>query len=148
MHSDPAAFVNVAEQVEPVAKKVAPSIEVDRLPVKYQTTDHTSVISKVKAAQTQAVVLILTSPEAAKSTLSPTKDATEGLKAVQLAKAPSDDDPAVKEFRTAMAEYEPGQTAGFLALWGWSNAKVLAEITKTVKGPVTSQALYTPPARD
>jgi len=164
VHSDPAAFVNVAKQVEPVAKKVDPSVEVDRLPVKYQTTDYTPVISKVKAAKPQAVILILTSPEAAafvkeaklqglslptyayapvaaESTISLAKDAAEGLKAVQLVKAPSDPDPSVKEFRTAMAKYEPGQDAGFLALWGWSNAKVFAQIAKTVKGPVTSQAL-------
>ncbi|MEV1066925.1 ABC transporter substrate-binding protein [Streptomyces sp. NPDC050263] len=164
VHSDPAAFVNVAKQVEPVAKKVDPSVEVERLPVKYQTTDYTPVISKVKAAKTQAVILILTSPEAAaflkeaklqglslptyayapvaaESTVALAEDAAEGLKAVQLVKAPSDPDPAVKEFRTAMAKYEPGQDAGFLALWGWSNAKVFAEIAKTVKGPVTSQAL-------
>ncbi|MBK3572803.1 ABC transporter substrate-binding protein [Streptomyces sp. MBT65] len=166
VHSDPAAFVNVAKQVEPVAKKLDPSVEVDRLPVKYQTTDYTPVISKVKAAKTQAVVLILTSPEAAaflkeaklqgvslptyayapvaaESTVALAKDAAEGLKAVQLVKAPSDDDPAVKEFRTAMAKYEPGQDAGFLALWGWSNAKVFAEIAKTIKGPVTSKAIIT-----
>ncbi|MGY4741803.1 ABC transporter substrate-binding protein [Streptomyces sp. ATMOS53] len=164
VHSDPAAFVNVAEQVEPVAKKIDPSVEVDRLPVKYQTTDYTPVISKVKAAKTQAVVLILTSPEAAaflkeaklqglslptyayapvaaESTVSLAKDAAEGLKAVQLVKAPSDQDPAVQEFRAAMAKYEPGQSAGFLALWGWSNAKVFAQIAKTVTGPVTSQSL-------
>ncbi|MFF0156729.1 ABC transporter substrate-binding protein [Streptomyces sp. NPDC005263] len=164
VHSDPAAFVNVAKQVEPAAKKVNPSVEVDRLAVKYQTTDYTPVISKVKAAKTQAVILILTSPEAAaflkeaklqglslptyayapvaaESTIALAKDAAEGLKAVQLVKAPSDNDPSVKEFRTAMAKYEPGQTAGFLALWGWSNAKVFAEIAKTVKGPVTAQSL-------
>ncbi|MEU0074872.1 ABC transporter substrate-binding protein [Streptomyces sp. NPDC006332] len=164
VHSDPAAFVNVAKQVEPAAKKVNPSVEVDRLAVKYQTTDYTPVISKVKAAKTQAVILILTSPEAAafvkeaklqglslptyayapvaaESTIALAKDAAEGLKAVQLVKAPSDADPSVKEFRTAMAKYEPGQTAGFLALWGWSNAKVFAEIAKTVKGPVTAQSI-------
>ena len=164
VHSDPAAFVNVAKQVEPVAKKVDPSVEVDRLAVKYQTTDYTPVISKVKAAKAQAVIVILTSPEAAaflkeaklqglslptyayapvaaESTISLAKDAAEGLKAVQLVKAPSDPDPAVKEFRTAMAKYEPGQDAGFLALWGWSNAKVFADIAKTIKGPVTSQSL-------
>lgn len=80
-------------------------------------------------------------PVAAESTVSLAKDAAEGLKAVQLVKAPSDSDPAVKEFRTAMAKYEPGQTAGFLALWGWSNAKVFAEIVKTIKGPVTADAI-------
>ncbi|MFJ1805746.1 MULTISPECIES: hypothetical protein [unclassified Streptomyces] len=40
-----------------------------------------------------------------------------------------------------MAKYEPGQTAGLLALGGWSNAKVFAEIVKSFKGPVTSQAI-------
>ena len=164
VHSDPAAFVNVAKQVEPVAKKVNPAVQVDRLSVKYQTTDYTPVISKVKAAEPQAVILILTSPEAAafvkeaklqglslptyayapvaaESTIALAKDAAEGLKAVQLVKAPSDKDPAVQEFRTAMARYEPGQNAGFLALWGWSNAKVFARIVKTIKGAVTSQAI-------
>ncbi|MFJ9906542.1 ABC transporter substrate-binding protein [Streptomyces sp. NPDC101152] len=164
VHSDPAAFVNVAKQVEPVAKKVNPAVQVDRLSVKYQTTDYTPVISKVKAAGPQAVILILTSPEAAafvkeaklqglslptyayapvaaESTIALAKDAAEGVKAVQLVKAPSDKDPAVQEFRTAMARYEPGQSAGFLALWGWSNAKVFAQIVKTIKGPVTSQAI-------
>jgi ABC-type branched-subunit amino acid transport system substrate-binding protein len=164
IHSDPAAFVNVAEQVEPVAKKVNPSVEVDRLPVKFQTTDYTPVVSKVKAEKPDAVILVLTSPEAAaylkeaklqglspatygyapvaaESTITLAKGATEGLKAVQLVKAPTDPDPAVKEFRTAMAKYEPGQPAGFIALWAWSNAKVFAQIAKTVKGPVTSDAL-------
>jgi ABC-type branched-subunit amino acid transport system substrate-binding protein len=164
VHSDPAAFVNVAKQVEPVAKKVNPSAEVDRLTVKFQTTDYTPVISKVKAKKPQAVILILTSPEAAafvkeaklqglslptyayapvaaESTISLAKDAAEGLKAVQLVRAPSDPDPAVKEFRTAMAKYEPDETAGFLALWGWSNAKVFAEVAQTIKGPVTSDAI-------
>ncbi|MET7895810.1 ABC transporter substrate-binding protein [Streptomyces mirabilis] len=164
VHSDPAAFVNVAKQVEPVAKKVNPSVEVDRLTVKFATTDYTPVISKVKAGKPDAVILILTSPEAAaylkeaklqglkqatyayapvaaESTIALAKDAAEGLKAVQLVKAPSDADPAVQEFRTAMAKYEPGQDAGFLALWGWSNAKVFAQIVRTIKGPVTSAAI-------
>ncbi|MFF3656064.1 ABC transporter substrate-binding protein [Streptomyces olivochromogenes] len=164
VHSDPAAFVNVAKQVEPVAKKVDPSVEVDRLAVKFQTTDYTPVVSKVKAEKPDAVILILTSPEAAaylkeaklqglaqatygyapvaaESTIALAKNAAEGLKAVQLVKAPSDAEPAVQEFRTAMAKYEPGQDAGFLALWGWSNAKVFAQIVKTIKGPVTSAAI-------
>lgn len=164
VHSDPAAFVNVAKQVEPVAKKVDPSVVVDRLAVKFQTTDYTPVVSKVKAEKPDAVILILTSPEAAaylkearlqglaeatygyapvaaESTIALAKNAAEGLKAVQLVKAPSDTEPAVQEFRTAMARYEPGQDAGFLALWGWSNAKVFAQIVKTIKGPVTSAAI-------
>jgi branched-chain amino acid transport system substrate-binding protein len=40
-----------------------------------------------------------------------------------------------------MTKYAPGQPADFIALWGWSNAKIFAEIAKTVGGPVTAQSL-------
>ncbi len=153
----PAAFVNVAKQVEPVAKKVDPSVVVDRLAVKFQTTDYTPVVSKVKAEKPDAVILILTSPEAAaylkearlqglaqatygytpwpRSGRSPwPRTPPRGSRPYNWVKAPSDAEPAVQEFRTAMA-CKPGQDAGFLALWGWSNAKVFAQIVKTIKEP-------------
>ncbi|MFD1052029.1 ABC transporter substrate-binding protein, partial [Kibdelosporangium lantanae] len=56
-------------------------------------------------------------------------------------KSPNDPDPAVKEFRDAMAKYEPGQPADFIALWGWTGAKVFSQITQTIQGPVTSDSL-------
>ncbi len=81
-------------------------MKVNRLPVKFQTTDYSPVISQVKAKKPQAVVLILTTteaaaylkeaklqglsaptygytPVAAESTIALAKDAAEGLKAVQ-----------------------------------------------------------------
>lgn len=65
VHSDPAAFVNVARVIGPAARKTDPSVQVKRLSVKYQTTDYSPVISKVKAAKPDAVVLILTAAETA-----------------------------------------------------------------------------------
>jgi ABC-type branched-subunit amino acid transport system substrate-binding protein len=164
VHSDPAAFVNVAKQVAPVLQKAKPGTSVDLLSVKFQSTDYSPVIAQVKAKKPDAVVLILASPEAAAflkeaklqglslpmygyaptaaaSTLTLAGDGAEGFKAVQLVKSPGDSDPAVKEFRDAMAKYEPGQPADFIALWGWASAKVFVQIAQTVQGPITAQSL-------
>ncbi|WP_248963339.1 ABC transporter substrate-binding protein [Sphaerisporangium perillae] len=164
VHSDPAAFVNVANQVAPVLQKTSPGSNAELLSVKFQSTDYSPVITQVKAKKPDAVVLILASPEAAAylkeaklqglsvptygyaptaaaSTLTLAGDAAEGFKAVQLVKVPNDSDPSVKEFRDAMAKYEPGQPADFIALWGWTAAKVFVQIAQTVQGPVTSQSL-------
>jgi len=164
IHSDPAAFVNVAKQVEPAAKKVDPGVTVERLSVKFQSTDYSPVVSEVRAKKPDAVVLILAAPEAAAylkeaklqgikipaygyappasaATLTLAGDAAEGFHAVQLVKSPDDPSPAVKEFRDAMAKYAPGQPADFIALWGWMNAKVFAEIAKTIHGPITSKSI-------
>ncbi|MFF2846137.1 ABC transporter substrate-binding protein [Streptomyces sp. NPDC058001] len=164
VHSDPAAFINVAKEIAPAAHKADPSIEVKQLSVKFQTTDYSPVISKVKAAKADAVVVILAAaeaatylkeaklqglstpvygyaPVAAQATLTLAGPAAEGVKAVQLVKSPHDADPAVKEFRDAMAKYEPGQPADFVTLWGWAAAKAFVEIAKTIEGPVTSEAI-------
>ncbi|MFF0288728.1 ABC transporter substrate-binding protein [Streptomyces sp. NPDC005262] len=164
VHSDPAAFVNVAEQIGPAARNADPTVQVKRLKVKLQTTDYSPVISKVKAQRPDAVVLILQAseaasylkeaklqgldtpsygyaPVAAQSTLTLAGKAAEGLKSVQLVKSPHDDDPAIKEFRRAMAKYEPGQPADFITLWGWEAAKAFVEVAKTVDGPVTAASL-------
>ncbi|MEV1247827.1 ABC transporter substrate-binding protein [Nonomuraea sp. NPDC050022] len=164
VHSDPAAFVNVAKQVGPVLQKVSPGSTTELLSVKFQSTDWSPTITQVKAKKPDAVIVILASPEAAAflkeaklqglsvpmygyaptaaaSTLTLAGDAAEGFKAVQLVKVPSDEDPAVKEFRDAMAKYEPKQPADFIALWGWTAAKVFVQIAQTIQGPVTSQSL-------
>ncbi|MFF3056819.1 ABC transporter substrate-binding protein [Streptomyces sp. NPDC057909] len=164
VHSDPAAFVNVAKGIRPAAHKTDPSVQVKRLSVKYQTTDYSPVISKVKAEKPDAVVLILAAaeaasylkearlqgvtvpaygyaPVAAQTTLTLAGKSAEGLKSLQLVKSPHDDDPAIKEFRTAMAKYERGQPADFITLWGWAAAKAFVEIAKTIDGPVTGESL-------
>lgn len=164
VHSDPAAFVQVANAVGPAAKKVDPSVNVSDLSVKFQTTDYSPIVSQAKARNADAIVLILASPEAAAfmkeaklqglnigtysyapvaatSTLTLAGTAAEGAKAVQIVKAPSDTSPAMQEFRDAMAKYEPGQPADFIALWGWTAAKIFGQIAQTIQGPVTSESL-------
>ncbi|MFF1901208.1 ABC transporter substrate-binding protein [Streptomyces sp. NPDC058206] len=164
VHSDPTAFVNVSKVIGPAARKTDPSVDVDRLKVKFGTTDYSPVISKVRAARPDAVVMILAAaeaatylkeaklqgldtptygyaPVAAQSTLTLAGKAAEGVKAVQLVKSPHDDDPAIKEFRKSMAKYEPDQPADFITLWGWEAAKAFVEVAETIKGPVTSASL-------
>lgn len=164
VHSDPAAFVNVAKVVAPVVKKADAAVKVDTLSVKFQSTDYSPVVSEVKSRKPDAVVLILAAPEAAaylkeaklqgvtapsygyapvaaEATLTLAGNGAEGLKAVQMVKSPNDDDPAVKEFRDAMAKYEPNQPVDFIAMWGWTSAKVFAQIAETIDGPITAQSL-------
>jgi branched-chain amino acid transport system substrate-binding protein len=164
VHSDPAAFVNVAKQVAPVLQKASPGASAELLSVKFQSTDYSPVIAQVKAKKPDAIILILASPEAAAflkeaklqglsvpaygyaptaaaSTLALAGDAAEGFRAVQLVRSPNDSDPSVAEFRDAMAKYAPKQQADFIALWGWTAAKVFVQIAQTVQGPITSQSL-------
>ncbi|MEV4318056.1 ABC transporter substrate-binding protein [Actinocrispum sp. NPDC049592] len=164
VHSDPAAFVTVAKAAQSVATRTDPSANVSLLPVKFQSTDYSPVVSQVKAKSPDAIVLILASPEAAafmkeaklqglaaptysyapvaaQSTLTLAGPAAEGARAVQFVKSPNDTDPSVQEFRDAMARYEPGQPADFIALWGWTGAKVFSQIAQTIQGPVTAESL-------
>jgi branched-chain amino acid transport system substrate-binding protein len=164
VHSDPAAFVTVAKAAQSVATKTDPSANVSLMPVKFQSTDYSPVVSQVKAKSPDAIVLILASPEAAAfmkeaklqglaapaygyapvaaaSTLTLAGSAAEGARAVQFVKSPNDTDPAVQEFRDAMAKYEPGQPADFIALWGWTGAKVFGQIAQSIQGPVTAESL-------
>jgi branched-chain amino acid transport system substrate-binding protein len=164
VHSDPAAFVNVAKEVGPAAKKINPSVNVSLLPVKFPSTDYSPVVSQIKAQKPDAVVLILASPDAAAymkeaklqglaaptygyaptvaaSTLTLAGDAAEGFKAVQLVKSVNDPDPSIKEFRAAMAKYEPNAHADTIELWGWAAAKVFVQTAKTIKSDITSQSL-------
>jgi branched-chain amino acid transport system substrate-binding protein len=164
IHSDPAAFVNVANQVAPVAKAEDSSVNVELLPVKFQTTDYAPIVSQVRAKQPDAVITILTAPEAAAylkeaklqgfsvpaygyapdaqtATLTLAGDAAEGYHAVSWFKLPTDDSPEMKEYRDAMAKYAPDAPVDFSTLIGFAYAKVFAEIAKTIDGDITADSI-------
>ena len=164
IHSDPAAFVNVAKQVEPVAKSAASGVSVDLLSVKFQTTDYAPIVSQVKAKQPDAVITILTAPEAAAylkeaslqgfsapaygyapdaatATLTLAGKAAEGFHAVSWFKLPTDDSPEMKEYRDAMKKYAPDAPVDFSTLIGFAYAKAFAEIAKTIEGDITSESI-------
>jgi branched-chain amino acid transport system substrate-binding protein len=164
VHDDPKAFADVAAQIEPAAKRADPSTTVTTLPVKLGTTDYAPVVSSVRAAAPDAVMLIVPAPEAAaylkeaklqgvaapaygyaptasSTTVTLAADAAEGFRAVSLTKVPSDPSPEMQQFRDAMAKYAPDQPADFSTLLGYANAAVFAEIAKTINGPVTAESL-------
>ncbi len=164
VHDDPKAFADVAAQIEPAAKRADPSTTVTTLPVKLGTTDYAPVVSSVRAAAPDAVMLIVPAPEAAaylkeaklqgvaapaygyaptasSTTVTLAGDAAEGFRAVSLTKVPSDPSPEMQQFRDAMAKYAPDQPADFSTLLGYANAAVFAEIAKTINGPITAESL-------
>lgn len=164
IHSDPAAFVNVAKQVEPVVKSENSSASVELLPVKFQTTDYAPIVSQVRAKAPDAVITILTAPEAAAylkeaklqgfsapaygyapdaqtATLTLGGDAAEGYHAVSWFKLPTDNSPELKEYRDAMAKYAPDAPVDFSTLIGFAYAKAFAEIAKTIKGDITADSI-------
>jgi branched-chain amino acid transport system substrate-binding protein len=164
VHDDPKAFADVAAQIEPAAKRADPSTSVTTLPVKLGTTDYAPVVSSVRAAAPDAVMLIVPAPEAAaylkeaklqgvaapaygyaptasSTTVTLAADAAEGFRAVSLTKVPSDPSPEMQQFRDAMAKYAPDQPADFSTLLGYANAAVFAEIAKTINGPITAESI-------
>lgn len=164
VHSDPAAFVNVAKQVGPAATKTDPAATTDLLAVKFQSTDYSPIVSQVKERKPDAVITILTAPEAAAylkeaklqglavpaygyapdaqaATLTLAGDAAEGYNAVSWFKVPTDPGPAMQEYRDAMQKYAPGQPVDFSSLIGFAYAKAFTEIVKTIDGPITSESI-------
>ena len=65
VRSDPAAFENVAKHVGPAAKAADPSVQVEEVVTKFQSSDYSPIVGQVKSKNPDAVVLILAFPEAA-----------------------------------------------------------------------------------
>jgi branched-chain amino acid transport system substrate-binding protein len=161
VRDDPAAFKNVAVNIEPGAKSVNPSVSVSEVVVKLGTTDYSPIVAQVKSKAPDAVVFITPYTEAAAYLklaklqgvkaraygYAPTGDdgliklagdAAEGFQSVSLTKVPSDTGPEMTEFRDAMAKYEPGQAASFNAAATFAAAKVFTQVLKGMHGPITS----------
>lgn len=159
VHSDPDAFVNVANGVKAGVANVDGSVQVDTLPVKYHTTDYSPVVAQVKETAPDAVVLILSpeeaaaylkeaalqgldaasygyAPQASTALLDLAGDAAEGFHTISLVKSPDDPSPEVAEFRDAMAEYAPDQPVDFVTMGGFARAKVFCEVVGTIEGDV------------
>lgn len=164
VRDDPAAFKNVAVNVEPGAKSVDPSVSVSEVVVKLGTTDYSPIVAQVKSKAPDAVVFITPYPEAAAYLklakqqgvrakaygYAPIGDdgliklagaAAEGFQSVSLTKVPSDSGPAMTEFRDAMAKYEPGKAASFNAAATFAAAKAFTQVLKGMHGPITSSSI-------
>lgn len=164
VHSDPDAFANVAAGVIAGVKNVEASVAVKTLPVKYHTTDYSPIISQVKSAAPDAVVLILSPEEAAAylkeaalqkseapaygyapqtstALLELAGDSAEGFHTVSLVRSPDDEGPEVSEFRDAMAKYAPEAKADFVTLTAFGRAKIFCEVVGSIDGEVTGESI-------
>jgi ABC-type branched-subunit amino acid transport system substrate-binding protein len=166
VHSDPKTFVAVAAQVGPAAKKIDPSVTVNTLAVKFNTTNYAPVVQDIKKryADADAIVILLAAPEAAaylkEAKLqgmtvqnygwAPTAseditkiagDAANGLLAVSQVRVPSDNNPQIQAYRDAMAKYAPDQQVGFISLIQYAQAMVFGEILKTISGEITADSI-------
>ncbi len=164
VRSDPAAFANVAKNIAPAAKAVNPSVQVDEVVSKFQSTDYSPIVEQVKAKQPDAVVTILAFPEAAAylkqaklQGLNPPvygygPDADEGLiklaganadgfHAVSFTKPALDPSPAMEQYRQALKQYAPSEQPSSNSAASFAGAMAFAEVLKTIKGDVTPQSI-------
>jgi len=165
VHDDPAAFVNIADQVVAGAKAKNPAVKVTKVPVKLNTSDYSPVVAQVKTASPDAVVLILPVPEAAAYLkqaklqgvtaqaygYAPDADpgllklaggAAEGFRTLSLTKLPTDiSDPAVASYVAALKQYAPDQTPSFYSIYSYAGAKAFIQVLKGIKGDITPAAI-------
>lgn len=160
IHSDPAAFVNVANNVGPAAKSVDSTVSVQDLSVKFNTTDYAPIALQVKAINPDAVVAILAigelvnymkqaaqqgvtatvysyGPSATNDAIRLGGAAANGLRTESFTVPPDANTAAVQEFRAAMAKYEPDQTIDFPAETSYAMAKVAAAALLKINGSIT-----------
>ena len=162
VRDDPDAFKTVDDAATKVIEDGGGTA--DRVVVKFGSTDFSPYVASVKKKQPDAVLLILPVPEAAAylneaalqglnapayAYAPPASGAlitlagknAEGFRAVSLTLPPTSDDPAVVEYREAMAKYAPKQQPDFYSIANFAWAKAFGEILKTIKGDVTKESI-------
>ena len=162
VRDDPEAFATVDDAA--TATIEAGGGTADRVVAKFGSTDYGPYVSQVKSKKPDAVFLILPVPEAAAylneaalqgldapvyAYAPPATGAlialagknAEGFRAVSLTLPPTSDDPAVAEYREAMAKYAPEQEPDFYSIANFAWAKAFTEIVKTIEGEVNSASI-------
>ena len=164
VHSDPAAFVNVANNVAPGAKSANPSVTVHDISVKFNTTDYAPIVLQVKNLHPDAVVLIVSTAEVVAYlkqaatqglktgvyTYAPNASAdvirlagadAEGLKSEAFTLPPDDTSSAgIKEFVSAMQKYEPSVTPDYESLFTWALCKVAVQAISRINGTINKDS--------
>jgi branched-chain amino acid transport system substrate-binding protein len=137
---------------------------IEKLGVKIDTTDWVPVVLEIKKRNPDAIVLwdavadvIALSRELKNQGLSVPLytyswnaqrmivdlggDSVEGLKALSETVTPDEDTPAIREYRDALAKFEPDQKPDFISLQTFGMAKVFVEALERIDGPITRESL-------
>lgn len=164
VHSDPDAFVSIANQVGPAATEVNPDAETTLVSVKYHSTDYSPVVQQVKALEPDAVVLVLGPDEAAlylqqaklqsvgadnygyaptssNALITLAGESAEGYKAVSWVRSPQADTPELQAYRDAMEEYASDQPIDNDTLRGYGLATTFCDVISTIEGDVTPESI-------
>lgn len=162
IRNDPAAFVKVEDVA--TAELAKGGAEVSTIEVKLGTTDYSPFVSQIRTSAPDAVLVILPIQEAAAYLnemalqrvqthsygYSPTVGNglldlaganAEGFRAVSLTLPPTADDPAVEEYRQALANFEPGVQPDFYSLATYGSAKAFAQVLAGIDGDITSESI-------
>lgn len=165
VHSDPAAFVNVAKAGTDQIKSSNPSATVQDVSVKFNTTDYAPVVLQVKNLHPDAVIMILSTAEVvaylkqaaqqglktAAYTYAPNSSAdvvrlagadADGLKSEAFTLPPDGVSAAgVKEFIDAMQKYEPGVAADYESEMTWALCKVAVAALSKISGKIDKDSI-------
>ncbi len=164
LHIEAASFVKGAKEVETGYRSVVTNGSVELMGVKLPTTDYAPVVIKLKQIQPDALVVMVQegetvllakelqnqnlklplyawTPSVSLKLIELGGPAVEGMKAVSWTASPTDDTPAVREYRAALAKYFPNQKPDFVSLYTWGSTKVFVEALSRMKGPVTTDEL-------
>jgi len=162
VRDDPQAFATVDDAASKTIQAAGGTV--DRVVVKFGSTDYSPYVAAVKNKRPDAVLLVLPVPEAAAylnqaalqglkapvyAYAPPATDAliklagknAEGVRAVSLTLPPTSDDPAVAEYRDAMKKYAPKLSPDFYSIANFAWAKAFAQIVETIPGEINSASI-------
>src|SRR5438477_2090798 len=165
VHSDPAAFANIAKAGSDQIKSTSPSTNVMDVAVKFNTTDYAPVVLQVRNLHPDAVIMILSTAEvvaylkqAAQQglktgiyTYAPNSSAdvirlagadADGLKSEAFTLPPADTSAAgVKDFVNAMQKYEAGTPADYESEMTWALCKVAVAAISKINGKIDKDSI-------
>lgn len=164
VHSDPAAFENVANNYKTGAESINPNLTTTLMAVKLNTRDYVPIVLQIANAKPDAVGTVLPtgevvalakemarqnvklpiytySPNVSFELIELAGEAADGLRAVSYTVPPTIDTPAVAEYRSAMKQYVPDAKPDFQSLFTWAEAKVFVEALNRIQGELTRENL-------
>lgn len=164
VHAAVAAFEKVASNVEPGVRSASKEAKVEMMPVKLGTTDYAPIALEIAGKAPDALVFIGTIPElvalakelkqqkvatqlftyggnVTNDLISLGGDAITGLRSVSLSYTIDSDQPAVKEYRDALAKFAPNEKPDYGSLLTYALAKVTAEAIRQAGEPLNRETL-------
>ena len=164
IHAAVAAFEKVASNVEPGLRTASADAKLEMMPVKIGTTDYAPIALEVAGKKPDAIVFIGTIIELAalakelkqqnvqtqlftyggnvtNDLINLGGDAVEGLRSVSLSYTIDSDQPAIKEYRDALAKFAPNEKPDYGSLLTYGLAKIAAEGIRLADEPLTRESL-------